>query len=98
MINVAAIYLLEYWSNGSGGHPIWLKGVEPNICGDNIEGCSWCCGGVVCCCVDGCCGWWPGICGNNGKPVPGTIGITGCVGTPLLPKLFSDVELLFCIL
>lgn len=31
--------LLAYCSSGSGGHPIWLSGVEPKICGDKMEGC-----------------------------------------------------------
>lgn len=46
--------LLEYWSSGRGGHPIWLNGVEPKICEDNMEGgCSCCCGDKFCGMVTG---------------------------------------------
>lgn len=67
------IRLLEYWSRGNGGHPIWLSGVEPNICGVNMEGCGCCDDGDVLC--EGC-----GKIGNIGRPVT-----TGMAGTPLLP-------------
>lgn len=52
-----------YWSIVNGGQPIWLNGVEPNICVAGTDGT---------CCVVGICGWI----GSPGINRPATVGGT----------------------